>query len=276
MFSYNGQGDRLRQTINGTPTNYTVDLAAGLTQVLADGTNSYLYGMGRIGEEQPGGWQYHLGDALGSVRQLTSPAGAVTLTRSYEPFGDTLTTSGTATTAFAFSGEARDATGLTYLRARYLSTSAGRFLSRDVWEGDPNAPMSYNSWLYVQGNPTNHRDPSGQREEYDCIELSGDARVECNIVAYEASRQHPWERPPELSWNPSTSLSLLPDIPRNTPEAQYHVPGYEDYFNFCGQLALGAILGLNSQTVVDDFHDWATGRASVEDKYNIRDTTRSR
>jgi len=75
-FGYSGLGDRLRQTVNGSPTNYTVDLAAGLTQVLSDGTNSYLYGIARIGEEQPGGWQYHLGDALGSVRQLAN-AGAV-------------------------------------------------------------------------------------------------------------------------------------------------------------------------------------------------------
>jgi hypothetical protein len=47
--------------------------------VLADGTNSYSYGLGRIGEEQPGGWQFHLGDALGSVRQLTNAGAAVGL-----------------------------------------------------------------------------------------------------------------------------------------------------------------------------------------------------
>ena len=52
-FSYNGVGDRLRQTVNGTPTEYTLDLAAGLSQVLSDGENAYLYGVGRIGEQQP-------------------------------------------------------------------------------------------------------------------------------------------------------------------------------------------------------------------------------
>jgi len=93
-FSYNGVGDRLRQTVNGSPTNYTVDLAAGLTQVLSDGSKSHLYGLGRIGEEQPGGWQYHLGDALGSGRQLANASAAVTLARSYEPFGDRLTSEG--------------------------------------------------------------------------------------------------------------------------------------------------------------------------------------
>ncbi len=49
-FAYNGLGDRVSQTVNGQTTNYVLDLNAGLTQVLADGTNTYLYGAGRIGE----------------------------------------------------------------------------------------------------------------------------------------------------------------------------------------------------------------------------------
>jgi hypothetical protein len=56
--------------VNGAPTSYTLDFNTGLTQVLTDGANKYLYGNGRIGEEQAGGWQYYLLDALGSVRQL--------------------------------------------------------------------------------------------------------------------------------------------------------------------------------------------------------------
>ena len=63
-------------------TNYTLDLAAGLTQVLADGTNTYLYGNGRISQHDTGtpDNSYFLVDALGSVRQLADPLGAVTLT----------------------------------------------------------------------------------------------------------------------------------------------------------------------------------------------------
>ena len=45
-YSYNGLGDRLMQ--NGI--HYTLDLNTGLTQVLSDGTNSYLYGNGRISQ----------------------------------------------------------------------------------------------------------------------------------------------------------------------------------------------------------------------------------
>ena len=48
-YSYNGLGDRVSQYDGTTTTQYTLDMAIGLTQVLSDGTNDYLYGMGRIG-----------------------------------------------------------------------------------------------------------------------------------------------------------------------------------------------------------------------------------
>ena len=57
--------------MNGVTTSYTLDLAAGLTQVLADGTETYLYGNGRIAQYDSEA-QYFLGDALGSVRQLVN------------------------------------------------------------------------------------------------------------------------------------------------------------------------------------------------------------
>ena len=56
VFAFNGLGDRLSQTVNGYTTNYTLDIAAGLTHVLSDGENVYLYGAARIGEQGSGGW----------------------------------------------------------------------------------------------------------------------------------------------------------------------------------------------------------------------------
>jgi YD repeat-containing protein len=94
-FTYNGLGDRMQQTYAGNTTTYLLDIASGLTQVLADGSgNTYIYGLGRIGEEGAAGWQYHHGDALGSVRQLTDLNGAVTLAKNYRPYGDLLSSAG--------------------------------------------------------------------------------------------------------------------------------------------------------------------------------------
>jgi len=160
-FTYNGLGDRLKQTVNSTPTNYTLDLVAGLTQVLADGTNTYLYGNSRIAQQSATNTDYFLGDALGSVRQLVNTTGALTLTKSYEPFGNTLSSTGSGSSIFQFTGEQRDASGLTYLRARYLSTTVGRFTTADTWPGNYQQPQSLNKWGYAGGNPITRVDSSG-------------------------------------------------------------------------------------------------------------------
>jgi RHS repeat-associated protein len=161
-YQYNGLGDRLRQTVNGLTTNYVLDLNAGLTQVLADRTNTYLYGVGRIGEQQPGGFVYHLPDALGSVRQLINNAGTlITLARNYQPYGTVLSSAGTGASNYGFAGEWTDASNLQYLRARYYGSQWGRFITADTWPVDYTRPQSLNGWSYVEGNPINRTDPSG-------------------------------------------------------------------------------------------------------------------
>lgn len=69
-----------------------------------------------------------LGDALGSVRHLTNGQGAVTLAKSYQPYGETLSSAGNGSSPFAFTGEQTDVSGMMYLRARYYSNGTGRFL----------------------------------------------------------------------------------------------------------------------------------------------------
>jgi RHS repeat-associated protein len=55
----------------------------------------------------------------------------------------------------------RDATGLSYLRARYYDATLGRFLSRDTWAGLSGLPATLNRATYVGSNPTTLSDPSG-------------------------------------------------------------------------------------------------------------------
>lgn len=79
-----------------------------------------------------------------------------------------LNTAGTGTTSYGFTGEWTDGTGLINLRARYMNTGVGRFMSRDIWAGDYNRPLSLNRWNYVEGNPINRVDPNGQfAEDYN-------------------------------------------------------------------------------------------------------------
>lgn len=174
VYAYNGQGNRLRQTVNGTPINYTVDINTALPVVLADGTNSYLYGAAvgsvqgaGIGEKQAGDWRYHLGDALASVRQLVDPTGDVKLAQSYEPFGSILSSVGSGSTVFGFTGEQKDGTGLMYLRARYYSSREGRFDTPDTQLPSPQKPNTSHRYLYALNNPTTYTDPSGHYASRD-------------------------------------------------------------------------------------------------------------
>ena len=129
--------------------------------MLADGTNVYLYGVGRVGEQQPGGWQYHRPDALGSVRQLEGASAAGTLSQSYEPFGMVLVSSGSASTAFQFTGEQVDGTGLIFLRSRLYAPEVGRFITPDSYPGNRQLPQTMNPYSYTVNNPANLVDPSG-------------------------------------------------------------------------------------------------------------------
>ena len=174
-----GLGDRRQQ--NGV--NYTLDLNTGLTQILADGTNTYLYGNGRISQHITQ-TEYFLGDALGSVRQLADTAGAVTLTQSYAPYGDVVSSVGTSQTSYAFTGESSDSyIKLIYLRSRYYAPETGRFLTKDSWQGDYKKPLSLNRWGYVEGNPVNFVDPTGRKPEW-CQSMPNKAMYEFCIGAH--------------------------------------------------------------------------------------------
>ncbi len=194
-YQYNGLGDRLKETVNGVTTTFTMDLNTSLTQVLSDGTYNYLYGNGRIAQahliSSPQGAtdtstpEYFLTDALGSVRQLTDATGAVTLAKAYDPYGVVSMANGTSSSSYGYTGEQQDSSGMVYLRARVYDPNVGRFLTRDTWGGNSNKPLSYNRWTYVEGNPINLTDPTGMHPGYHsqyCDPLIGSDRLACEKI----------------------------------------------------------------------------------------------
>ncbi len=100
--------------MNSVLTRYALDLNAGLTQVLSDGSATYLYGLGRIAQQQTN-MQYFGADGLGSVRQLYNASGQIVANHRYDPFGNVLSgaegsvraESGQATLALRASGRMR-------------------------------------------------------------------------------------------------------------------------------------------------------------------------
>ena len=150
--------------------NYVNDVNREHTEVLEtydhDGKarETYSYGKGRASylNNQTGDSYNYLTNQSGSVTGLTKDGQAVAST-SYHLYGARKTSTDTTGNPFAYNGEARDDTGLDYLRARYYDSQGGTFLSEDSYPGEATDPLSQNRYSYVQNNPVNYTDPSGHR-----------------------------------------------------------------------------------------------------------------
>ena len=123
---------------------------------------TYTYGNGRMSylNNQTGDSYQYLTNQSGSVTGLTKDGQAVAST-SYNLYGSTKESSDETGNPFAYNGEARDVTGLDYLRARYYDSQVGTFLTEDSYSGELTDPLSQNLYSYVQNNPVNYTDPSG-------------------------------------------------------------------------------------------------------------------
>ena len=150
--------------------NYVNDVNREHTEVLEtydhDGKarEAYSYGQGRASylNNQTGDSYNYLTNQSGSVTGLTKDGQAVA-SSNYNLYGARKTSTDTTGNPFAYNGEARDDTGLDYLRARYYDSQGGTFLTEDSYPGEDTDPLSQNRYSYVQNNPVNYTDPSGHR-----------------------------------------------------------------------------------------------------------------
>ncbi|MBZ5629159.1 MAG: hypothetical protein LAO06_09880 [Acidobacteriia bacterium] len=190
--AYDGDGNRVAETVGGVTTAYLVDEGnlTGFPQVIAEtgsdgSTRTYVYGLQRISQTQviPGAnsstTSYYLYDGHGSVRALADAAGAITDTYDYDAFGSVINRAGTNANNFLFAGEQFDpALGIYYNRARYYDQGRGRFWSMDTLDGYDADPQSLHKYLYTRADPVNHRDPSGNQddliEEAAALEISAE------------------------------------------------------------------------------------------------------
>ena len=148
--------------------NYVNDVNREHTEVLEtydhDGKarETYSYGKGRASylNNQTGDSYNYLTNQSGSVTGLTKDGQAVASSH-YNLYGARKTSTDTTGNPFAYNGEARDDTGLDYLRARYYDSQGGTFLTEDSYPGEATDPLSQNRYSYVQNNPVNYTDPSG-------------------------------------------------------------------------------------------------------------------
>jgi RHS repeat-associated protein len=105
-------------------------------------------------------------DGHGSVRLLTTTAGAVSDSCAYEAFGTLIDHTGSTPNNFLYSGEQLDSNlGFYYQRARYYSPQIGRFWTMDSQEGDQEDPQSLHRFSYCRDEPVDRIDPTGHMDE---------------------------------------------------------------------------------------------------------------
>ncbi len=164
-YEYDYLGNRTSKTSNGVRTEYTTDLSTGYSQILKATTGSksvyYTRGFELISRQESSAASYYIYDGGLSVRALTNEAGTVTDTLVFDAFGNETTKTGTSDNSYGFQGEEQDATGLYYLRARYMDPSTGTFTSMDTYSGSLSDPMSLHKYMFANSNPVMYSDPSG-------------------------------------------------------------------------------------------------------------------
>ena len=190
-YEYDFEDIRVAQTINGEETKYLIDNSRDFPQVReesdSDGTVKarYTYGLGAspiLIVRNDNVFYYH-GDQVDSTRLLTDDVGNVTDRYIYDAFGIALARIGNTENNYLYTGEQRDPiTGFNYLRARYLDSHTGRFISRDPFDGIVVSPISRNAYPYANQNPLRFTDPSGNFSLAELTTSVGISQIVQNIA----------------------------------------------------------------------------------------------
>jgi len=162
-YSYDGDGQRVKQTANGTITVYVGDVFG---QTVAEYSNSAPVQT----------TEYLQTDHIGNLRVVTDAFGALKARHDYLPFGEELDSSisgrnsvggygGNDALRLRFTGNERDIeSGFDYFRSRYYSSTQGRFQSPDPRYVPTRItdPQSWNRYSYARTNPLAFVDSDGR------------------------------------------------------------------------------------------------------------------
>ena len=172
-YTYDYAGNRTSKTTGTETVKYLNDnsiLTNVLAEIDANGNELCYYTIGTdlISQERSGKTSLYLYDGHGSVRGLVDQNAKVTDAYNYDAFGNLIDKTGTTVNNYLYCGEQFDsATGLYYLRARYMNPTTGTFISMDTYQGSIFEPATLHKYLYANANPVTYCDPSGYSAEND-------------------------------------------------------------------------------------------------------------
>jgi RHS repeat-associated protein len=263
-FVYDGDGVRTTTMVTPydeeglpeTPT-LTAYYFGGAYEVTGGNIKKYYnFGGQSILRENDGSLKYLLTDHLGSVVAVTDDTGTLISEQRYLPFGGVRTDVGSITqTDFGYTGQRNldSEIGLMDYRARFYSSSLGRFIQPDTIVPDPINPQALNRYAYTLGNPIKFKDPSGHG-------------VDCGIGMGCVSDPQPIITPPDGGGGSGGGglCQACHNVPKPT---NYTNPDYSDWYSgtyggcfMChSAVANGQVMLTNSQLAIADrnIREWA-------------------
>ena len=177
-YAYDGDGNRIRKTVNGETTEYeyidgkllSLKKGADVLRFLYDETDT-VYGFLYNGDVC-----YYVFNLQGDITGIRKADGWDAASYSYDAWGnptgiyDDYTTLATLN-PFRYRGYFYDEeTGFYYLQSRYYDPEVGRFINSDRYVSTGQGVLGYNQFAYCLNNPIRFLDDSGSR----CVE--GDHR----------------------------------------------------------------------------------------------------
>lgn len=171
-YEYDGLKLRRKTIIDGVTKKYVWDIR-GMGNILAEmnNTNSiegyYIHGLGLAAKVIGGQSYYYHDDFRGSVIAITNQSQNIVNKYNYDPFGYVTNQFETITNPFKYVGVygvMGDKVDRHYMRARYMDSKSGRFISEDpVW--------NENLYNYVGNDPIDFIDKLGKTRGFPNYEI---------------------------------------------------------------------------------------------------------
>jgi RHS repeat-associated protein len=162
-FKYDPFGRRIYKSSSSATSVYAYDGDNLVEETISSGAAVARYAQTENIDEplamlRSGTTSYYQSDGLNSITSLSSTAGALAQTYSFDSFGNQTAASGSITNSFRYTGREFDTeSSLYYMRARYFDPATGRFIGED--------PIQFgagpNFYAYVGNNPIGRIDPLG-------------------------------------------------------------------------------------------------------------------
>ncbi|MBS1798188.1 MAG: hypothetical protein JSS95_00015 [Acidobacteria bacterium] len=167
-YYYNAFNQRVRAENGSSSTEYVYNILGQRVSVWDGSTRSeisgqYYWGNSPVAFYQGGAIHFQHQNWMGTERSRTDRNGAVEGTYQSLPFGDGFSASGSDNDAYHFAALDRDADDTHHAQFRQYSSTQGRWMSPDPYDGsyDVFSPQSLNRYSYVGNRPLTELDPLG-------------------------------------------------------------------------------------------------------------------